>query len=296
MRPFAPVVWLLSIGAWCSCAAPAHVTPPPEPAMSHDVSAPNDGAPACHPSRFDRSSDGFTWIVGDATIEFRTHETVEAEYAYNYRRRTARIESIDDPSIFLESSAYTETDCGAPPDSEGNDVWCLVSHGLVGAHSLFPLIETHRPCESGLELLEAFALHSTSPTSFRVALATYPGALYEQLGVSSEEMAEQGMEAALIEKIDVYAHAAEQADQGYDRPEDNAKCAAALEEARVLLAPHLGLAAAWKADLVAARALAGLQRRYPYTLVGPRETFYDVVDTNADPWTVQPTAPPWSTP
>ncbi len=261
--------------------------------MSNGASI-SDGPAACNPSRFDPTPEGFTWTVGDATLEFRAHETAEAEYAYNYRRRTARIESVDDPSIFLESSAYTETDCGAPPDADGNDVWCLVSHGLVGASSLFPLIEAHRPCESGLEILEAFAIHSTSPTSFRVALPTYPGALYEELGMLSEEMAEQGMEPALLEEIDAYAHEAEDADQGYDRPEDNAKCAAALEKARALLAPHTGLAGAWKADLVAARSLARLQRRYPYTLVGPRETFYDVVDADASPWIIQPTPSPWS--
>lgn len=262
--------------------------------MPTTSSTQSDGA--CNPSRFERSAEGFTWVIGGASLRFRTHEKVEEQYTYNYRRRTARIESIDDPTIYLESSPYTETDCGAPPDPEGNDLWCLVSHGLYGAESLFPLIEAHRPCESGLELLEAFALHSTAPTGFRVALTTYPGALYEELGELSEQMAEQGLEAGLIEAIDAHAKAAEDAYQGYDRPEDNAKCAAALAEARKLLAPHTRLEAAWRADLVAMRALARLEKRYPYTLVGPRETFYDVVDSHTDPWIMKPTPPPWSGP
>lgn len=261
--------------------------------MSTSVT-PNSTSPTCNPSRFEPSAEGFTWIVGGTSIQFRTSETTEAQYAYNYRRRTARVESIGDPTIYLESSAYTETDCGAPPDPEGNDVWCLVSHGLVGAGSLFPLVQAHRPCETGLELLEAFALHSTAPTGFRVALGTYPGALYDEMGELSERMAEQGLEAELIEMIDAHAKAAQDADHGYNRPEDNAKCAAALREARKLLAPHTHLEAAWTADLVAERALARLERRYPYTLVGPNETFYDVVDPDADPWVIQPTPPPWS--
>jgi hypothetical protein len=255
---------------------------------------PDDDSRACNPSRFERSAEGFTWIVGDASLRFRTREEAADEPAYNYRRRTARIELVDDPSVFLESSAYTETDGDAPPDPEGNDRWYLVSHGLVGAGSFFALVQAHRPCESGLELLEAFAQRSTAPTCFRVALPTYPGALYEEMGMLSEEMAEQGLERGLIEAIDAHAKRAEDAYQGYDRPEDTAKCAAALEEARKLLAPHTGLEAAWKADLVAARSLARLQRRYPDTLVGPQETFYDVVDTAADPWVVEPTPAPWS--
>jgi hypothetical protein len=145
-------------------------------------------------------------------------------------------------------------------------------------------------------LLEALALHATAPTCFRVGLSVHPSSLYDEMGVLSEEMAAQGIEPQLIERIEAHAREAEQAYKGYDRPEDNAKAAAALLKARALLVPHMRREAAWKADLLAARALARLQKRYPYTLVGPEETFYDVVDFGADPWVVQLTPSPWSGP
>lgn len=250
--------------------------------------------PACHASRFERTPEGFIWHVGTAALPFRAWHEAEETDRFNYRRRTAHIAYVDDPSVKISSDAYAETDCGAEPDDDGNEVWCLSSNGLVGESSLFRLVQAHRPCESGLELLEAFAMHSSAPTAFRVGLPMDQGFFHEMLGFLGESMAAEGIPQTAIDEVNAHAQRAVDADSGYRRPEDDALAIAALDDARGVLAPFLAQESAWHADVLAARALAKLRRRYPATQVGPRETLYDVVEPDADPPRRVPTPAPWS--
>lgn len=291
-----------SAGLWpalllaCTKPSPPAVEPPAAALTSAGPAGPDTtaapAAAACSTSTFTPTEGGVVWSSGAHRVRFRAIEEA-GELAYNYRRRTVRMEAVDGESAYLESSCYTETDCDAPNDADGNERWCLVAHGLRGAPTLFELVARHRPCESAMELLEALAVHSASPTCFRVALGSYPGIVYDELGYLSETMATQGVPAEVITAVEAHAKAANDADGGRQDPQDEAASAAALRELRQVLAPYTTTEAAWQVDLLAARALASLEDRHPYTLVGPDETFYDVVSTTEDPWTTVPTAPPW---
>ncbi len=248
-------------------------SPGPPPAPTQPDATPEPTA-RCSPSRFETTDDGITWRVGDAKIPLSVSQR-NGEHRYNYTNRTVRIEAPATPGVFLEASCYTETDCGAEKDADGNDRWCLVSHGLSGASTWFGLVAEHRPCESPLELLEAFALHAPSPTCLREALPTYPGALYETTE-PYDRMVEAGVPAEVVASLDRHAKAAMDADRGYNDPGDNAKAAEALRALRELIAPHTQGEAAWGLDLLAARALARLEGRYPNTLVGRGNRYYDV--------------------
>ncbi len=268
-----------------SCAKASPIAPAPPPTIA--AAAP---PPQCNRSAFVPTADGVVWSIGGQQVRFRATEET-GELAYNYRRRTVRIDAVDG-GAFIASSCYAETDCGAPPDADGDDRWCLATHGLEGAHTLFDLIAPHRPCESPIELLEALAAHATAPACLRVALGTYPGAAYDQVGFLEEDLATQGVPPDVITAVIAHAKAAEDLDSGVRDPAEQAAAAAALRDLRQAIAPYLALGPAWKLDLLAARALATLERRYPATLVGPDEALDDVVST--DPWQTVPTPAPWA--
>lgn len=253
-------------------------------------------ARGCNPSTFERDAEGrIVWRIGDASVRFAATEELEADTTYHYRRRSIRIEAVDDPAVHLESACYPETDCGAPPppDDPDEELWCLVSHGMYGFSAFFELIARHRPCEAPLDLFEGLVLQAPSPTCFRVGLPIYPGAAYEALGEQHEALVAAGIPQEVIERFDAHAEAAEHADRGMNDPEDNARAAVALDALRAALAPYTEQEAAWIVDVTAARALARVRPRYPYVLVGPGEKLYDVVSTETDPWTLAPTPAPW---
>lgn len=291
-RLVAIVVLVSMPGPGCRAPAPAPEEPSTTPIASPSPE-PEPEPADCAPSSFEPTDDGFVWIVGDQRVRFVASEEAD-DLAYNYRRRQVRLEAVDGGTGSLSADCYTETDCDVPPDAEGRDRWCLVSNGLDGSHGLFDLLAPLRPCETPLELLEAMAIRSTSPTCLRTALVTYPGAAYDELGFFSEIMAEEGVPAEVIAEVDALAKEAADADRGHGDPEDDARSAAALRTLRERIAPYTTTSAAWRVDLLAARALARLEDRYPATLVGPEETFYDL--RSEDPWDIVPTPAPWARP
>ena len=247
---------------------------------------------ACMTSRFEPAPGGVTWVIGDRRVAFRTHQTL-AEQGANYQRRTVRVELADDPSRGIEASCYTETDCDVPADTHGNERWCLVSHRSLDAASLFEAFTRVRACEPTLELLEGLAMHSAAPTCMRAALGTYPGLVHDRLGELAEGMRAAGAPASVITAIEQHAKAAADADRGYRDPADDALAARELRALRAILAPHTTTAAGWTVDAIAQSALAQLERRYPATLVGPGEVFYDVVSGANEEIRTVPTPPPW---
>jgi len=273
---------LVALGlASAACSRPsANPVPPPRSSArgeSADEQPGSRSAPqrdgGCQPSSFERTSTGVAWRVGDAVVEFaETLEWLETESAYNYRRRTVQLSHGE---VALASSCYTETDCDVPDDPDGGKRWCLVSHGLDGSATLRALEQTRHACESPLEILEGLTQHSAAPTCFRVALGTYPGAAWEELGVLASELQAQGVSAETLAEIERLAKAAQDADRGYNDPADNAKAAAALEALQTVLAQHMDLEPAWQLGLLISRSLARLQDRYPATLVGPNDKLYD---------------------
>ena len=72
----------------------------------------------CARSTFETRDAGIVWNVGATTILLSTTE-VRGKHAYNYTERTTRIEVAGDPTTYIASSCYTETDCDVPPDANG---------------------------------------------------------------------------------------------------------------------------------------------------------------------------------
>lgn len=77
--------------------------------------------------------------------------------------------------------------------------------------------------------------------------------------------------------------------------EDNAKVAKILRSLRKTIAPYTHLEAAWALDLLATRALATVEVRYPYTIVGEGNRFYDVVEGDGETEKIiRDTEAPWT--
>lgn len=130
-----------------------------------------------------------------------------------------------------------------------------------------------------------------------MALTTYPERAAEILAeldydLERDDSGDQRELRSVIKACYALISAAEKA-----RRDDPGNAIAKLEAARRLLRPHLSTERVWIADATLEQALAGLTHRYPYTLVGPNNTIYDVVEgadliSGSFEETVRPVAPP----
>lgn len=284
--------WGLSfIALACSSASPRTATEPP-------VSEPQarDNAPSCTRAEFTASDQGVSVDVGGTRYAFSNEQEL-GDYSYNYTTRTVRMiqRDSDQPHVQLEASCYSETDCNAPDDEHGNELWCLVSHVSVDGAGLFPIFERHDLCRPALDFIATLVTYSQAPTCFRAALGTYPGHLDEYLGELAWDLDKGHVpadEMIPLEVVNAVRQLARDADTLAADHRDRA--AAKLEQARELLALHLDTRSGWTADVIAQQALARVTRRYPYTLVGPENVVYDLTAEGDDPWgSIRTVSPPW---
>ncbi len=274
--------------------------------VSRAAAPSSDGAgarPGCQQPKFQATPEGVTVLVGNQRYRFVAHEVL-GEHAYNYTRRTVALRLADGkglPSktgkISIEASCYTETDCTAPKDPGGKDLWCLVSHTSL-TNPFYPLYQRHRLCPTPLDFIEQLVTYAPSPACFRTALTTYPEHASEILAELDYDLERDDSDdhdelRSLIKTCYALIDAAEKA-----KHDDPKKAVAKLEATRRLLRPHLSVEQVWIADATLEQALAGLTHRYPYTLVGPKNTIYDVLEgadliSGSFEKTVRPVAPPW---
>lgn len=223
--------------------------------------------------------------LGEKTISFAYSETL-GETSYNYTRREVVLKGEGElEGVMLDASCYTETDCDAPNDAEGNDLWCLVSHTTLSGSDLRPLFVANDLCSSPVEVMEELAFRTASPSCFRVALASSLGAV----GSSLETM------AVADEMPDVLAtrlfEMAENAGAGDTEPKE---AMAILQEMRTLIAPYREKESGWTVQLAIEQAEAALEGRFRGILVGPTNVFYDVGPSTSEGWgPITPIAAPW---
>jgi hypothetical protein len=164
-----PLAVLLSAG--CGGAS----APEPTPAQSAPA-APEDQEQACIQPVYAKTSKGVDVRLGDKTISFAYSEKL-GETSYNYTRREVFLKGEGElDGAMLDASCYSETDCDAPNDADGNALWCLVSHTNLSGRSLRPLFIGNNLCPPPVEVIEQLVIRTASPSCFRVALATSPGA------------------------------------------------------------------------------------------------------------------------
>lgn len=147
-----------STGCSAGCSAPSRHTQS-GPAARAPAPADAGAQPTCLQPEFRATPEGVAVTIGQHTYPFAVREVL-GEHAYNYTRRTVGLRLIDKASlpgntgdIAIETSCYTETDCTAPKDPQGHNLWCLVSHTCL-ANPFFPLFQRHRLCPSPLEFME----------------------------------------------------------------------------------------------------------------------------------------------